>query len=97
MKRITALAFPTHDAAWLDAPAITPLSRQGGGPAAACVLPRGGVIDLPQPSGPTAAVPWTVTATWGQQTSCEVDVVAFVVDEEEQVCFDENFVFYGAP
>jgi DNA polymerase-3 subunit epsilon len=97
MKRITTLAFPTHDATWLDAPALTPLSRRSGGPAAACVLPRGGVIDLPQPSGPTTAVPWTVTATWAQQTSCEIDVVAFVVDEEEQVCFDEDFVFYGAP
>ncbi|MFF7764889.1 DEDDh family exonuclease [Streptomyces massasporeus] len=97
MKRITALAFPTHDAAWLDAPVITPLPRQGGGPAAPHVLPRGGVIDLPQPSGSSSAVPWTVTATWAQQTSCEIDVVAFVVDEEEQVCSDEDFVFYGAP
>ncbi|MFD5945821.1 DEDDh family exonuclease [Streptomyces collinus] len=97
MKRITALAFPTHAAAWLDAPVIAPLPRQGGGPAAPCVLPRGGVIDLPQPSGSAPAVPWTVTATWAQQTSCEIDVVAFVVDDDEQVCFDEDFVFYGAP
>ncbi|MFC8144572.1 TerD family protein [Streptomyces paradoxus] len=97
MQRITALAFPTHAAAWLDAPVITPLPRQGGGPTAPRVLPRGGVIDLPQPSGSTPAVPWTVTATWAQQTSCEIDVVAFVVDDDEQVCFDEDFVFYGAP
>lgn len=97
MKRITALAFPTHDAAWLDTPVITPLPRQGGGPAAPCVLPRGGVIDLPQPNVSTPAVPWTVTASWAQQTSCEIDVVAFVVDEEEQVCFDEDFVFHDAP
>ncbi|PTH84013.1 DEDDh family exonuclease [Streptomyces sp. A244] len=97
MKRITALAFPTHEAAWLDAPVITPLAHQGGGPAAPRVLPRGGVIDLPQPSGSAAAAPWTVTAAWAQQTSCEIDVVAFVVDEDEQVCFDEDFVFYGAP
>ncbi|MFJ3617609.1 DEDDh family exonuclease [Streptomyces iakyrus] len=97
MKRITALAFPTHEAAWLDAPVITPLARQGGGPAAPRVLPRGGVVDLPQPGGSAAAVPWTVTAAWAQQTSCEIDVVAFVVDEDEQVCFDEDFVFYGAP
>ncbi|MFJ7338149.1 TerD family protein [Streptomyces sp. NPDC101116] len=96
MKRITALAFPTHQAAWLDAPVITPLTRHDG-PAAPRVLPRGGVVDLPQPGGSASAVPWTVTATWAQQTSCEIDVVAFVVDEEEQVCFDEDFVFYGAP
>ncbi|MFD8232520.1 DEDDh family exonuclease [Streptomyces sp. NPDC059696] len=97
MKRITALAFPTHEAAWLDAPVISPLPLRGGGPAAPRVLPRGGVVDLPQPSGPAPAVPWTVTATWAQQTSCEIDVVAFVVDEEEQVACDEDFVFYGAP
>ncbi|MFE6200035.1 TerD family protein [Streptomyces sp. NPDC057838] len=95
MKRITALAFPTHGAAWLDAPVTTPLPRQGGGPAAPRVLPRGGVIDLPQPNG--SAPPWTVTATWAQQTSCEIDVVSFVVDDDDQVCFDEDFVFYGAP
>ncbi|MEU3853463.1 DEDDh family exonuclease [Streptomyces sp. NPDC029554] len=97
MKRITALAFPTHGAAWLDAPVIAPLPRRSGGPAAPRVLPRGGVIDLPQPSGSAPAVPWTVTAAWAQQTSCEIDVVAFVVDDDEQVCFDEDFVFYGAP
>ncbi|MFF9118979.1 TerD family protein [Streptomyces massasporeus] len=97
MKRITALAFPTHTASWLDAPVTTPLPREGGGPEAPLVLPRGGVIDLPQPSGSSSPVPWTVTATWAQQTSCGIDVVAFVVDEEEQVCFDEDFVFYGAP
>ncbi|OKI95821.1 hypothetical protein AMK10_09075 [Streptomyces sp. CB02058] len=32
-----------------------------------------------------------------QQTDCEIDIVAFVVDEDEQVSFDEDFVFYGAP
>ncbi|MET9395546.1 DEDDh family exonuclease [Streptomyces sp. NPDC006624] len=97
MKRITALAYPTHDAAWLDAPVVAPLSGPGGGPAAPLVLPRGGVVDLPQPSGPACGVPWTVTASWAQRTPCEIDVVAFVVDEDEQVCFDEDFVFYGAP
>ncbi|CAL9650135.1 DEDDh family exonuclease [Streptomyces sp. enrichment culture] len=97
MKRITALAFPTHGAAWLDAPAIAPLPRQGGTPSAPLVLPRGGVVDLPQPGGSVPAAPWTVTASWAQQTSCEIDVVAFVVDDDEQVCFDEDFVFYGAP
>ncbi|MFE0474267.1 DEDDh family exonuclease [Streptomyces sp. NPDC058947] len=97
MKRITALAFPTHGAAWLDAPAIAPLPRQGGTPSAPLVLPRGGVVDLPQPGGSVPEAPWTVTASWAQQTSCEIDVVAFVVDDDEQVCFDEDFVFYGAP
>ncbi|MGV9500273.1 DEDDh family exonuclease [Streptomyces sp. NPDC003642] len=97
MKRITALAFPTHGAAWLDAPVIAPLPQLGGTPSAPLVLPRGGVVDLPQPGGSVPAAPWTVTASWAQQTSCEIDVVAFVVDDDEQVCFDEDFVFYGAP
>ncbi len=64
---------------------------------AAHVLPRGGVVDLPLPTGRGAARPWTVTASWAQQTACEIDVVAFVLDEDEQVSFDEDFVFYGAP
>ncbi|MFI8266598.1 TerD family protein [Streptomyces sp. NRRL F-2747] len=35
--------------------------------------------------------------TWAQQTGCEIDVVAFTVDGDEQVSRDEDFVFYGAP
>ncbi|MFC9700328.1 TerD family protein [Streptomyces sp. NPDC056943] len=58
------------------------------------VLPRGGVIDLP--TLPTAS-PWHVSASWAQQTNCEVDVVAFVLDEDEQVSCDGDFVFYSAP
>ncbi|MFE9620793.1 TerD family protein [Streptomyces sp. NPDC006384] len=38
-----------------------------------------------------------MTASWAQQTACEIDVAAFVLDEDEQVSFDEDFVFYGAP
>ncbi|MFD7713800.1 TerD family protein [Streptomyces sp. NPDC059785] len=95
MRRIAALSLPVHDAAWLDAPdaAVRPDGRRE----AAHVLPRGGVVDLTSPDGARPAVPWTVTATWAQQTACEIDVVAFVVDEDEQVSFDEDFVFYGAP
>ncbi|MFC5638451.1 TerD family protein [Streptomyces bullii] len=61
------------------------------------VLPRGGVVDLLRPNGPAPAPRWTVTASWAQQTSCGIDVVAFVVDDDEQVACDEDFVFYGAP
>ncbi|MDH6514780.1 DNA polymerase-3 subunit epsilon [Streptomyces sp. SAI-135] len=97
MSRITSLAFPTHDAAWLDAPVATTQPRSGGRGDAAHVLPRGGVVDLPSLN--RAGVPdrWTVSASWGQRTADEIDLVAFVVDEDEQVCFDEDFVFYGAP
>ncbi|MET7324242.1 TerD family protein [Streptomyces sp. NPDC005549] len=97
LARITALLLPVHDAAWLVAPVVTEASEAGGGRAAAHVLPRGGVVDLPLPDGRGPADRWTVTASWAQQTACEIDVVAFVLDEDEQVSFDEDFVFYGAP
>ena len=59
-------------------------------------MPRGGVIDLPMPHG-RPAPEWYVTAGWAPQTACEIDVVAFLLDEDEQVTFDEDFIFYGAP
>ncbi|MDA5140278.1 TerD family protein [Streptomyces sp. AD681] len=97
LPRITALLLPTHDAAWLVAPVVTEAPGAAGGRAAAHVLPRGGVVDLPLPKGRGAEHRWTVTASWAQQTACEIDVVAFVLDEDGQVSFDEDFVFYGAP
>ncbi|MFF0670352.1 TerD family protein [Streptomyces tendae] len=97
LPRITALLLPTHDAAWLVAPVVTEAPGAAGGRAAAHVLPRGGVVDLPLPKGRGAERRWTVTASWAQQTACEIDVVAFVLDEDGQVSFDEDFVFYGAP
>ncbi|MFJ8698764.1 TerD family protein [Streptomyces ardesiacus] len=97
LPRITALLLPVHDAAWLVAPVVTEAPGAGVRRGAAHVLPRGGVVDLPLPTGRGAARPWTVTASWAQQTACEIDVVAFVLDEDEQVSLDEDFVFYGAP
>ncbi|WP_406265545.1 TerD family protein [Streptomyces sp. NBC_00191] len=93
MPRITALEIPTYDANWLDAPtaeSFLPADRRQ----APHVLPRGGVVDLP---GKTRTTRWNVTAAWGQQTTCEIDLVAFMVDEDDQVSCDENFVFYAAP
>ncbi|MEV1005968.1 TerD family protein [Streptomyces sp. NPDC049881] len=95
MRRITALGLPVHDPSWLDAPAPAGPTAARERPAAPRMLPRGGVIDLPDIRTPDTR--WTVTATWAQRTACEVDVVAFVLDEDEQVLFDEDFVFYGAP
>ncbi|MFK4547683.1 DNA polymerase-3 subunit epsilon [Streptomyces tendae] len=97
LARITALLLPVHDAAWLVAPVVTEASGAGGGRPATHVLPRGGVVDLPLPNGRGPADRWTVTASWAQQTACEIDVVTFVLDEDEQVSFDEDFVFYGVP
>ncbi|MEU9473381.1 DEDDh family exonuclease [Streptomyces avermitilis] len=98
MPHITARGLPVHDAHWLTT--ITPPSGTAAeagttDPAGAPILPRGGVIDLPTAHGDAGT--WTITASWGHQTSCEIDVVAFALDEDEQVSCDEDFVFYGAP
>ncbi|MFG3038116.1 TerD family protein [Streptomyces sp. NPDC048330] len=96
MTRITALRLPVHAREWLTDP--TAEQAAGAAPAPARqgatteVLPRGGVVDLPGGAGR-----WHVGASWAQRTDCEVDVVAFVLDEEQQVSCDGDFVFYSAP
>ncbi|MFD6432465.1 TerD family protein [Streptomyces venezuelae] len=105
-RRIADLELPVHDENWLSAPP-SPSSGEdeeaagqgstAGRPSAPRVLPRGGVVDLPAPDSGTPATPWRVTASWAPQDHCEIDVVAFALDEDEQVVFDEDFVFYGAP
>ncbi|MFD7782353.1 TerD family protein [Streptomyces nojiriensis] len=97
MARITSLQLPVHRAEWLTASTATapPAPTREVAPSPR-VLPRGGVIDLPGAGGSPAAG-WNVSATWAQQTGCEIDVVAFTVDGDEQVSRDEDFVFYGAP
>lgn len=94
MARVASLGLPVREPAWLGAPVPDPAVPTGvPAPAGttADVLPRGGVLDLPH----TAA--WHVSASWAQQATCEIDVVAFVLDEDEQVSCDGDFVFYGAP
>ncbi|MFB7579405.1 DEDDh family exonuclease [Streptomyces hydrogenans] len=95
MARITALELPVHAPDWLGAP---PAPETVAAPArtgtAGAVLPRGGVVDLPTlPSNGR----WHLGASWARQSDCEIDVVAFVLDEDEQVSCDGDFVFYGAP
>ncbi|MFF3031906.1 TerD family protein [Streptomyces rubiginosohelvolus] len=94
MSRIAALELPVHDIHWLSAPT----AAAGTAPRAQepHVMPRGGVIDLPTPHG-RPAPQWYVTAGWAPQSDCEIDVVAFLLDEDQQVTFDEDFIFYGAP
>lgn len=56
------------------------------------ILPRGGVIDLPQ------AESWSLSVAWPDQSGAhEIDVVAFVLDSEEQIGADEDFCFYNQP
>ncbi|MFJ4867214.1 TerD family protein [Streptomyces sp. NPDC088757] len=97
MARVSSLGLPVREPAWLGAPVSDPTEPLGTpAPAGATsdVLPRGGVLDLPAPS---TAGHWHVSASWAQQATCEIDVVAFVLDEDEQVSCDGDFVFYGAP
>ncbi|WP_218588851.1 TerD family protein [Pseudonocardia oceani] len=58
------------------------------------VLPRGAVLDLPAESVWTVNVAWRADALAG---GTDVDVVAFLVDADECVIADEDFVFYNAP
>ncbi|MCX5321381.1 DEDDh family exonuclease [Streptomyces sp. NBC_00120] len=98
MPHITARGLPVHDGDWLATltpPSGTAAQAGTADPARAPVLPRGGVFDLPTAHGDAGT--WTVTASWGHQADCEIDVVAFLLDEDEQVLCDEDFVFYGAP
>ncbi|MFB6896052.1 DEDDh family exonuclease [Streptomyces hydrogenans] len=95
MARITALELPVHAPDWLGAPTapetVAAPARTG---TAGAILPRGGVVDLPTlPSNGR----WHLGASWARQSDCEIDVVAFVLDEDEQVSCDGDFVFYGAP
>ncbi|WP_030606056.1 TerD family protein [Streptomyces fulvoviolaceus] len=93
MTRIATLALCVHDADWLLVPALVPArSAAGDQRDTAEVLVRGAVIDLSE-----TVTAWTVAAAWRQQTVCDVDVVAFAVDAQEQVAGDEDFVFYSAP
>lgn len=93
MKRITSLELPVYESGWLDEPTAAPL-RPEAYRRSPSTLPRGGVIDLP----PRVSMPrWNISAAWAQQTTCEIDLVAFLLDEDGQVSCDEDFVFYGAP
>ncbi|MFI9118820.1 TerD family protein [Streptomyces bikiniensis] len=93
MARVTSLGLPVREPAWLGAPVSESAGAPAPADAATDVLPRGGVLDLPAPS---TAGHWHVSTSWAQQTTCEIDVVAFVLDEDEQVSCDGDFVFYGA-
>ncbi len=58
------------------------------------VLVRGEVIDLPGVGAWTVNVAWTAE---GLGYRAEVDVVAFLVGDDERIIADEDFVFYNSP
>lgn len=81
----------------VSTPAAGPPGADDPSPATAdpdvVVLPRGGVIDLA-----TDVSSWHMSISWpAGDGGREVDVVALVVDEDEQVGGDEDFVFYNQP
>ncbi|MGW6007778.1 TerD family protein [Streptomyces sp. NPDC055210] len=91
--RRTALGLNVHPADRLLASTSAPApSAAGNQPDRAEVLARGAVIDLSD-----TGMAWTVAAAWRQQIACDVDVVAFAVDEREQVPRGQDFVFYSSP
>lgn len=55
-------------------------------------LRRGQVVDLLDIEESRS---WTVRATWTQQDAWAVDIVAFLVDNDEKVGDDSDFVFYN--
>ena len=88
-----ALPAPCADPGEAPAPYVGRHRSDGPG-AGVPVLPRGAVVDLP------AEDVWTVNAAWradASTTGIEVDIVAFLVDADERVIADEDFVFYNAP
>jgi len=86
-----------HARHWLSRPGfpnqrlfLSPLRRRRRIP---WVLSRGAVTDLPVGDG------WSLSVQWNAQGSSGpvVDVVAFVVDADEQVGDDRDFCFYNNP
>jgi DNA polymerase-3 subunit epsilon len=60
------------------------------------ILVRGEVMELPARDEWLVEVRWAVPGRHAAERY-GVDVVAFVVDSDEQVAVDEDFVFYNAP
>ncbi|WP_211289379.1 exonuclease domain-containing protein [Luteimicrobium subarcticum] len=113
VTHVVALEWPEEDSRWarvvrlaiprLDPATLEPLGT-GAGPAPdasptpaddspvenAPVLPRGGAIDLDGDA-------WTLGVSWTPRPGCTVDVVALVVDDDEQVGRDEDLCFFNQP
>lgn len=89
MNRVRQLEIPVRALAELAT-----LGRAGRPDDEPVHLPRGGVVDLP-----TGGIdePWHITAAWSWQGTAEVDLAAFLLDSDDRVRADEDFVFYNQP
>ncbi len=104
--RIKQLALPVRDERWLRNPAATETAGSDAHNTAKAtgqdqvadevvapqVLARGQVVDLP-----ARDAMWTITASWATTSDVEVDLVAFVLDRDEQVTCDDGMVFWNNP
>jgi DNA polymerase-3 subunit epsilon len=96
--RIAALGVPICDPETFEPVVASPVPSETvpdePEPARAEVLPRGGVVDLPDDIRH-----WSVSVAWPRLSSAavEVDVVAFLTDPDDEVRADSDFVFFNAP
>ncbi|GAA1041700.1 hypothetical protein GCM10009557_66020 [Virgisporangium ochraceum] len=97
--RIAALGVPICDPETFEPVSAAPVPSgavpEDREPArAGVVLPRGGVVDLPD-----EVRHWSVSVAWPRTgpAAVDVDVVAFLTDADDEVRADSDFVFYNAP
>lgn len=94
--KAATLGLPTCGPDLLDTPGseppTSPLTSETATPAQ--VLAHGQVTDLPITA---RGGKWTLRTSWLQTTTAEVDLVAFLVDDNHMVTTDEDFVFYNQP
>ncbi|GAA4837707.1 hypothetical protein GCM10023221_13810 [Luteimicrobium xylanilyticum] len=95
MPRLDPVTFVPVDVAGASATTGAPVDPTATVTAVAPdvpVLPRGGVRDLPDGEA------WSLSVRWpDDRFDGEIDVVALVVDADEQVGGDEDFCFYHQP
>ena len=85
------------EAQWTAATLAAPIAEPSPAPArgGGATLPRGGNVALP---GGPAPGRWTLNASWAWDRPDEgVDIVAFLLDENERVRADADFLFWNQP
>ncbi|MHC6214326.1 TerD family protein [Rhodococcus ruber] len=96
MPRITARELPVLTKTDISAAVekgVVPSHMRIESRISAPALARGEVIDLP-----ARKLSWTVNVAWRAETDdFDVDVVAFLLGDDEKVDSDDDFVFYNNP